>query len=170
MLTKTCSKCKLEKSIDDFYKAKKGLYKRHSICKVCKNSRKTSEEYKEKQRIYKKSEKYKQLCKMWVKKNKESIICTAAKHRAKKYGLEFNIDPSDIIIPEVCPVLGIPLAKDNNVHCRDNSVSLDRIDNSKGYVKGNVCVISFRANQLKNSGTLEEHKKIIEYMEKSITH
>lgn len=164
MLTKICGKCKLEKPIDDFYKSKKGLHGRHSICKKCKNSRKTSEEYKEKQKIYKKSERYKQLSKKWVTKNKESILCAAAKHRAKKYGLDFNIDSSDIIIPEVCPVLGIPIFKTNN-QCRDNSASLDRIDNSKGYVKGNVCVISFRANQLKNCGTLEEHKKIVRYIE-----
>ena len=168
MLTKICSKCKLEKPIDDFHKSKKGLYNRYNICKICKNSLKRSDSYKEKTRLYKQSEKGKQVNKEWTIRKKELLLIASAKHRAKKYGLDFNIDSSDIIIPEVCPVLGIPIFR-NNPQCKDNSPSLDRIDNSKGYVKGNVCVISFRANQLKNCGTLEEHKKIIQYMESRLS-
>lgn len=79
----------------------------------------------------------------------------SAQQRAEKRGLEFNIEESDIIIPEICPLLNIPIefgTKDNY----DNSPSLDRIDNTKGYIKGNIWVISKKANTMKNSATLEE--------------
>ena len=82
----------------------------------------------------------------------------AAKKRAEEKGLEFNIDESDIIIPEICPVLEVPLVfgtKDNY----DYSPSLDRIDNTKGYIKGNIWVISKKANTMKSSATLQELHK-----------
>ena len=67
-----------------------------------------------------------------------------------------------------CPVLGTDLAWEFG-HGRglgDHSPSLDRIDNSLGYVKGNVAIISHRANSLKNSSTVTELKSILAYMEK----
>lgn len=87
-----------------------------------------------------------------------------AKRRAEKQGLEFNLDPEDIVIPERCPVLGIPirpLSKSKN-----NRATLDKKDPGKGYTKGNVFVISGRANLLKNDATIDELKAIIKYMKK----
>ena len=78
-----------------------------------------------------------------------------AKQRAKKYNLDFDIQESDIIIPEKCPILEVPIILGN----KDNyeyTPSLDRIDNSKGYVKGNIQVISKKANSMKNSATYQE--------------
>lgn len=78
-----------------------------------------------------------------------------AKDRAIKYNYDFNITEDDIIIPKVCPLLNIPIFcgdKDNY----ENSPSLDRIDNNKGYIKGNVWVISKKANSMKNSATFNE--------------
>lgn len=79
----------------------------------------------------------------------------SAKDRAIKKGLEFTIEEKDIIIPKVCPLLGTPIefgTKENY----DRSPSLDRIDNTKGYIKGNIWVISKKANLMKSSATLEE--------------
>jgi hypothetical protein len=83
-----------------------------------------------------------------------------AKSRAKKRGTEFNIDKSDIDIPIICPILGIPIIKEYKKGKKNgptpNSPSLDRVDNSKGYVKGNIRVISHKANTMKHNATKEE--------------
>lgn len=87
----------------------------------------------------------------------------SARARAKSKGLEFNLEESDIIIPEKCPILGIPLEVAEG-SCKDASPSLDRYDSNMGYIKGNVEVISFRANTIKNAATQEELKKVYEWM------
>lgn len=89
-----------------------------------------------------------------------------AKWRAKERGLAFDLEYEDIVVPETCPVLGIPILYDqgrNNHH----SPSLDRKDNDGGYTKDNVQVISLRANTLKKDANLEEIRKILRYMEES---
>jgi hypothetical protein len=84
-----------------------------------------------------------------------SPLWSRAKYRAKQKGREFTITKEDIVIPDICPLLGTPM----------KSPSLDRIDSSKGYVKGNVWVISNRANTLKNDATLTELKTLVENLE-----
>lgn len=84
--------------------------------------------------------------------------------RAKKY--EFSIKFEDLEWPSHCPILGIPLEYENAFDVRtEGSVSFDRIDSSKGYIPGNVRIISWRANRIKNDGTSEEHRKIADYMD-----
>src|SRR5258708_5621185 len=70
-----------------------------------------------------------------------------ARRRAKQRGLEFSIAKDAIVIPATCPALGIPLSLGKKRS--SNSPSLDRIDPSRGYVTGNIRVISDRANRLK---------------------
>lgn len=85
----------------------------------------------------------------------QSVMFNNCKQRAKRTGITFSITKEDIVIPDLCPVFGIELKrckKDN----WNNSPSLDRIDNSKGYIKGNIVVVSRRANILKKDATIEE--------------
>lgn len=84
------------------------------------------------------------------------------KKRARDKGLEFNLDASDLIIPAVCPIFGTPLAFSTDKF-DPNQPSMDRINPKKGYVKGNVCVISLRANKIKSrlDGTNVEHLKAL---------
>jgi hypothetical protein len=98
---------------------------------------------------------------------KEYRMLKDARKRAKRFNLEYNIDITDIVIPENCPILNIPLVHGTKYQT-DSSPSLDRIDSSKGYIKGNVRVISVRANRLKQDSTIEELKRIIQYMEGEI--
>lgn len=50
----------------------------------------------------------------------------------------------------------------------DNSPTVDRINNKLGYIKGNVKVISWRANRIKNNGNKEELEKVISYIENNL--
>lgn len=90
-------------------------------------------------------------------------LFNGAKARSKNIGRDFDIDVEDIVIPESCPILGIPLDTSD----RNHAPSLDRKDNDRGYVKGNVFIISKKANRLKSDGSIEDFQKIIKYMRKT---
>lgn len=82
----------------------------------------------------------------------EKLLFYAAKQRAKSGGLDFDITVADVVIPEFCPVFGTKFVRGDN----KLAASLDRIDPARGYVKGNVQVISRLANTMKNDATLEQ--------------
>jgi hypothetical protein len=93
----------------------------------------------------------------YYRRNISNRLFNAARARARKFGHDFDITLDDVIIPEVCPLLEIPLfVAEGRGSVKSNSASLDRIDSSKGYVKGNVWVISFKANTMKSDSTVEE--------------
>jgi hypothetical protein len=97
----------------------------------------------------------------------EQYMFTEAKRRSNKRGWYFDLEQSDIMIPEVCPVLGIPIFRgyaEGTKAPGPNSPSLDRIDSAKGYVKGNVEVISWRANRIKYDATIQELEAVVAYM------
>ena len=97
--------------------------------------------------------------KKYSERNLVSYLYTAAKRRAKDREQEFNIDKSDIIIPELCPYLGIPFQlvdRKRENQKRAAWPTLDRIDNRHGYIKGNIQVISHQANTMKSNASIEE--------------
>ena len=79
------------------------------------------------------------------------------KYSAKRRGLEFNLNYKDLELPKYCPILGIELSYGiiNNYN-EPNHATVDRIDNNKGYVKGNVIIVSRLANAMKNCATFEQ--------------
>jgi hypothetical protein len=94
-------------------------------------------------------------------------LLTNAKHRAKKLGIPFTITLNDIHIPNVCPLLHIPLLTGGKR--TDSTPTLDRIIPHLGYVRDNIAVISWRANRIKNNASLEELKKIVIGLELLLT-
>jgi hypothetical protein len=85
-----------------------------------------------------------------------------AKVRAEANNLDFNLEPEDFKMPKSCPVLGLELRWGDKITA--NTPSFDRVVPELGYIKGNVRIISMRANRLKNNATIEEMEKILEYM------
>lgn len=83
-----------------------------------------------------------------------------ARERAKGKGIECTITVDDINLPELCPILEIPL-KPGDQYDYMSSYSLDRIDNTLGYVPGNIRVISTLANMMKNCATKEQLKTFV---------
>jgi hypothetical protein len=86
--------------------------------------------------------------------NRELGILWGAKNRAKRLNVPFNLTIEDIVIPEMCPILNIPVHR--KIGLSHNTASLDRIIPELGYVKGNVWVISQRANRVKTNLSRKE--------------
>lgn len=126
---------------------------------------------KEKLRRYEKSDDRKQKNKQWreakMSEDRFRFVWYAAKRRAKSCGVPFTISKQDIIdiFPSdgKCPMLGIEL-QFNNKKSKDNSPSLDRTIPELGYVPGNIQLISYRANRIKNDSTVEELEKILSFL------
>lgn len=155
-MTNKCLKCGKDKTLV-------GKKSPILVCIDCKGAArreryKNDEEYRNKRKASMKG-----YAPKWRKKHPEKAMLHRAKRRAKQSNIEFNITVEDIVIPKLCPILNIPLISDSN-KITDNSASLDRIDSSKGYIKGNVGVISFRANTIKSNATYEELIKVAEYL------
>ena len=102
-----------------------------------------------------KSEEYKVRIKTNTKNTNERKLLTSARERSRRYGIECSIELSDIKIPNICPILGIPLQKGKGAPTA-NSPTLDRKDPKKGYIKDNVQVISMKANTMKSNADTEE--------------
>jgi hypothetical protein len=150
-----CNKCKEQKAITAFCVDKvhgklrnPGRHNRVGTCKSCiaVNSRKWRKANPNYLPSYGET---------WRSANPEKLLLQCAAQRSRKNGLEFNITIENIVIPERCPVLNIALFLSEEGRS-DNSPSLDRIDNTKGYIKGNVLVVSWRANRLKHDATADE--------------
>lgn len=101
----------------------------------------------------------------------KTAIVANARQRGRQLGLEGTITVADIVWPTHCPVLGIKLYYPDRTGYggdarRMDRASLDRWDNTKGYVPGNVFVISFRANILKSDATAAELQAVANYARK----
>lgn len=96
------------------------------------------------------------------------LLYRASKERAKTKGWEHNITPEYLqsIWPTHCPVFGLELSVCRGGKPHDASPTIDRHDSNKGYVIGNVNIVSYKANVIKNNGTAEEHRLIAEYIDR----
>lgn len=145
-MEKECTQCHIVKPLEDFAKIyskrKDGSLRgngRRANCRKCENKRR--------QKSY--------------QKNPITGMLSNTKTRCKKKGIEFNITIEDVPIPLYCPILLVPL----NRGLKGNynySPTIDRIDPNKGYIKGNVKVISMLANRMKSNATEQEIRLFIQ--------
>lgn len=141
-----CCKCKIEKTSLEFYKNKNIKNGFGKVCKVCRKQERPRQ-------------KEKNFYHQWLRD-----ALNRSKQRALLLGLPYNLTYEYLqnIHKDTCPVLGIKL--DYFTKNRDETTpSLERIDNNKGYLKGNVCIISLRANILKNNATIKEMEQILSW-------
>lgn len=111
------------------------------------NQKRYMEKHKEKVKKYKNK---------WTENNYEWVLFNLAKNRSKRNGIEFNLELSDIVIPSHCKYLGIPLTKGWGKGIQLSNASIDRIDNTKGYTKDNIQIISRQANEMKRQSSIED--------------
>lgn len=159
---RTCNDCGETKEISKFPYTKRvdGTPSYRKYCYDCKNKRyKESDAY-----INKPKEQKKEINKRDHELKRENIQKMLWKHakervdRAVKEGKKpppFAIEPSDIVVNNYCPQLGMKLVMNRGV-AKDDSYSLDKIIPSKGYVPGNVQVVSNLFNRLKSDAENEQ--------------
>lgn len=138
-----------EKAQEYYLKNKEAISKRNKIWQS-QNKAKMAEH----QRNYKSPENPAYVA--YVERTFERTMLRDCKKSAIKRGLEFNLELEDIIIPSHCPYLDFPITKLYASGYLDTNPSIDRIDNSKGYLKGNIQIISKLANRMKNNATEEQ--------------
>ena len=168
-----CSTCKIEKPVEAYaiQKAKRsGIF---AECKQCQRVR--NQKWIDSNR-----DRFRHMNKdaTNLKRRRDPVraMIQVARARCRKKGMEFSITEADVFIPEFCPVLGIPLTAGLGFGCghglaiRDTRASLDRIDNSKGYISGNVVVVSYRANRIKSDANVSELLKIARFYAKLDAH
>ena len=188
---KQCRVCKEFKPLEDFAVKKASKDGRNGICKKCdkekaqryrdedparanassKRSKKKHEpnvKARLRKHYRKNSTRIMDQMKEALKKNPANGLFKIAKYRAARVGVPFTITVEDIKVPEFCPVLGLRLEFGSSKQ-RGTSPSIDRLVPELGYVPGNIAVISYRANRIKNDGTVEEHLKIAAWMTSQLT-
>jgi hypothetical protein len=176
---KQCLKCFSFLDVSEFVTDKRRKDKLYPYCKACskvyyeQNRQRLLEQKKEYSNRPEIKEKIQQYQKKRYLNNKEqlvekrigyysnpekrkSLLLWKSKERALKEGFEHTITLDDIVIPELCPYLNVPLTNSLGEGQLLTNSSLDRIDNRKGYIPGNVQVISRLANTMKNSATMEQ--------------
>lgn len=174
-MTKRCSGCKQQKPREEFGRNRSTKDGLQHHCKACNAEWRDAhraeaklyfQDYRSKNRdrltAFDKTKKRK------AQKRRNRIsprgrvlnLLSAARGRAKAFGVPFSLSVDDVQIPERCPVLGFPLVLDRRC---DQSPSLDRVEREKGYVKGNVVVVSARANRIKSDATIPELCCLVEF-------
>lgn len=155
---KQCSRCKAIKPIEFFGKRKIARDGRNGRCKACISA------YNDR----------------WKKDNSEAYLCsmmlTAARRRARLYNRTCTVDFEYVMSLRAthCPVLGIELNwtykdPEKSGKLQDNSPSIDRINPLLGYDKGNIAIISWKANRLKSHLTLDEARKLIAWWQNPVS-
>lgn len=147
-----CHKCKVEKAAEEFH-AKKQAKRGYSYsCKACTAAYKL-EYYK----TYKTRQKMIMLERFGASpEGRMAFLITKSKERAKEAGLEHSIELADLTWNSTCPYLGIQLTHELGKGQLLSNASLDRIDSTKGYVPGNVQIISRMANTMKSSASMDQ--------------
>jgi hypothetical protein len=104
---------------------------------------------------------------VWARENNPKLLMLRrTQNSARTRKIECTISVDDFNLPKYCPLLGIKLVL-NIGRPKGNSPSMDRIDNDKGYIPGNVCVISKEANRMKSNLTKESLEKLLDYISNS---
>lgn len=101
------------------------------------------------------------------KRDEARRLWDSAKKRAAIKGWDFSITVEDVVVPENCPVFGEPLLPPSLCGLNPMMPSIDRIDASRGYVPGNVQVMSHRANTLKNDAKIEELEAVLAFLKRN---
>jgi len=169
MTSKTCSKCKQLKQKSEFPRDKYMLDGYCGKCKDCRNlyQRQNAGKRAAQKTIYQKA--YNKRNRGTMHQALRHLFCNA-KRRARRDNLPFDltIEWLETMVASHCPITLQPLdwLKEQVVNgtASPNSPSIDKIRPELGYVQSNCAIISHRGNAIKNDGTIDEHRRVVQYM------
>lgn len=180
---KLCGQCKRELPLEAFNKGN-GRFGKQCTCKECEHRIHNAEDYKNRRQLvrderrksspeYREKEKLRHLKTLLSNEDSyKKYLVRGAKQRALNTNLPFDITYEDITIPEYCPLLGIKinrhLGEGRRTSACWDSPSIDRIVPELGYTKGNVWIVSVKANTLKNNASLEELELLVNNLKNKI--
>jgi hypothetical protein len=178
--TKACSACKQVKNLSMFGKNKNNPDGYQYSCKLCRHNYYQESKGKAlvRQRDYQRRNKEQVRVsrqKYYKKTRSEEVyvlrkLLAKAKERAKAKGLFFDltIEWLETMVVSHCPITLQPIdwLKEQVVDGRTspNSPSIDKNIPELGYVQSNCAIISHRGNTIKNNGTIDEHRRVVQYM------
>ena len=149
--TKFCKDCETDKPLCDFSKNRRFKGGFCFYCKPCSKARRVPALDQA-------------ACKRWRIRNQKQSLLSKARRSAILRGQECTLTLDDFEIPTHCPIFSMPLRDTTGTGRRsDDTASIERIDNSLGYIPGNVVIISWKANRLKNNATMEELQRIVDF-------
>ena len=108
--------------------------------------------------------------KLSVKELHVTLFLNGAKYRAKRDSVPFCLTREYLlsIATDECPIFHTPFEWGRSGlgagNAKPNGPTLDRIEPDLGYVEGNVAFISYRANRLKDNGTMQDHYDIADWL------
>lgn len=108
------------------------------------------------------------LANYYKEENYPAIILSRIRVRARKHNIPFDLTVDDIILPSVCPVLGVQLKRNYGGTAHPNSYSVDRLNPVLGYTKGNIMIMSYKANCMKSNATPSELLKFAQWVNETI--
>lgn len=163
---KVCNTCRQEKALFEFSLNKRSKDGLQYKCKVCDNLYQKSKKEKNKERELERGRKY-QSKRRGNFEYRLQMLLNASKQRAKLKNREHTITLNDLIelypVDNKCPVFGFSL-EFNSAGFRETSPSIDRIDSNKGYTKENIQIISWKANRMKSSATIEDLEALVAFL------
>lgn len=146
MTRKRCRACQQVKELSRFPKSKMVKSGRAAQCSDCKNRY-------QRERFH---------------LDPRPNMISSARTRARKHGVPFDLKASDLVMPTHCPVLGLRLKSSSGACASADSPTLDRLIPAKGYVKGNVAIISFKANTIKSDATSAEIRRVAQWLDNQL--
>lgn len=156
-----CPRCKVPKPLSEYDMDPRRPGKPAGMCKECRRARTKAYNQTEAGKVSLRKAAARQAANTpnygtlqqvaYADNNPERCIWRRARSTANRKGLDFDLDLSDIVIPALCPILKVPLVRRGRY-----APSIDRIRSTRGYVKGNVVIISRLANTMKAHATFLE--------------
>lgn len=171
METKKCPKCEIDLFVSEFYKSKSTKDGLRHYCKSCEKKKNAAREpeYKAQRKEYRKTDKYKEIKRIYYKENKETVLATNKKWNSTLSG-KYSSYKNSANIRKIQWKLDLEqfstFWKKSCYYCDDpiETIGIDRVDSNGIYELKNCIPCCGTCNKIKldlpQQKFIEQVKKI----------